>query len=298
MGVRGAHVESSNRLVTKLMHRSKADLEMLATETPQGLYPCAGTPWFSTPFGRDGIITALQTLWANPLLAAGVLKFLAALQATRDDPLRDAQPGKILHEMRRSEMANLNEVPFGRYYGSVDSTPLFVLLAARYCDRTGDLETIRAIWPNILAALDWIDRYGDRDGDGFVEYFREGSSGLVNQGWKDSQDSIMHADGTLAEGAIALCEVQGYVFAAKAGLARVARKMGDEKLARALADQAERLRDRFRGRKFWNDDLGAATRRWRWMAARSPASCVRPTRGRCCSPASPAPNAPDASPRR
>ena len=132
------------------------------------------------------------------------------------DPKADADPGKILHETRACEMANLGEVPFGRYYGSVDSTPLFVLLAARYFLRTGDQATIRALWPNIEAALAWIDHYGDRDGDGFVEYYRVSENGLANQGWKDSHDSIFHADGRLATGPIALCEVQAYVYAAEA----------------------------------------------------------------------------------
>ena len=152
-------------------------------------------------------------------------------------------------------MANLGEVPFGRYYGSIDSTPLFVLLAARYYARTGDQATIRALWPNIEAALAWIDKYGDRDGDGFVEYYRESENGLTNQGWKDSQDSIFHSDGGLATGPIALCEVQAYVYAAKRGAATLARMLGDHARADALADAAEQLRQRFE-EKFWCEELG------------------------------------------
>ena len=170
---RAASIDSSNSVFNEIVRRSVSDLYMLMTETPQGLYPYAGTPWFSTPFGRDGIITALMTLWLDPTIAKGVLLFLGATQATAFEPERDAEPGKILHEMRHGEMANLREVPFGRYYGSVDATPLFVLLLGEYFVRTNDLETVRSLWPNALAALEWIDRFGDRDGDGFVEYYRQ-----------------------------------------------------------------------------------------------------------------------------
>src|SRR5690242_17664310 len=152
--------------------------------------------------------------------------------------------------MRHGEMANLGEVPFRRYYGTVDATPLYVMLAGMYLDRTGDSETIRDIWPNIEAALRWIDRFGDADGDGFIEYERARASGLANQGWKDSYDAIFHADGTIPAGPIALCEVQGYVFAAKRYAARMARTLGHVDDAARLSAEAERLRVAFEA-SFW-----------------------------------------------
>jgi glycogen debranching enzyme len=248
-------IHTSNEQFNEWINRSRSDLAMMVTHTPHGLYPYAGVPWFSTVFGRDGIITALELLWLAPSIAKGVLTYLAATQATSGDPARDADPGKILHEMRKGEMAQLGEVPFGRYYGTVDGTPLFVLLAAAYYERTADVDFLREIWPNILAALEWIDVYGDADRDGFVEYARQTEHGLVQQGWKDSGDSVFYSDGRLAVGPIALCEVQAYVYTAKMGIAAVAEDLGHRELAARLRAQAADLRTKFQT-AFWSDELG------------------------------------------
>ena len=194
-------------------------------------------------------------LWCDSRIAKGVLRRLAAYQATAFDPLSDAEPGKVPHEMRGGEMAALREVPFGLYYGSVDATPLFVMLAGLYAEHTGDIETLRELWPNVEAALGWIDGPGDPDRDGFVEYHRADEKGLVNQGWKDSHDAIFHADGSLAQGPIALCEVQGYVYAAKRLAARAARRLGKQALGDALDAQATKLAEQFEA-AFWCDDIG------------------------------------------
>jgi glycogen debranching enzyme len=253
---RVADAYTSNESFNTWLSHSRANLDLLITETSHGLYPYAGVPWFSTAFGRDGIITALECLWLDPTLAAGTLKFLAANQATAIDPAADAEPGKILHETRKGEMAALKEVPFGYYYGSVDATPLFVVLAAAYYARTGDRALIEMLWPHIEAALRWMDEYGDRDRDGFIEYGRASQDGLINQGWKDSSDSIFHADGRLARGPIALIEVQAYAYAAYNGAAVLARVLGRLQEATALdvkagimAQQIERL--------FWLDEINS-----------------------------------------
>jgi glycogen debranching enzyme len=252
--LRACEARSSNRQFNEWLDRSFADLHMMLTETDRGLYPYAGVPWFNTPFGRDGIITAFETLWACPEIARGVLLYLAAEQAQEEEPERDAEPGKILHESRRGEMARLGEIPFSRYYGSVDATPLFVVLAGAYLERTADTELLGTIWPAIGRALGWIDAYGDRDRDGFVEYERRSSKGLLHQGWKDSWDAVFHEDGELAEEPIALCEVQGYVYAAKLAGAKMAALLGEEERADDLRRQAAKLRDQFE-RSFWCADL-------------------------------------------
>jgi glycogen debranching enzyme len=248
-------VSVSDSDLNAILKRAAADLRILTTKTTDGPYPYAGTPWYSTTFGRDALISALQLLWFNPSIAQGVLRRLARYQASAFDPDADAQPGKILHEMRGGEMAALREIPFGLYYGSVDSTPLFVVLAGAYIEATGDKEFLAEIWPAVLKSLQWIDHHGDLDGDGLVEYARETENGLVNQGWKDSHDSIFHADGTLAKGPIALVEVQGYVYAAKIAAARMADLMAEPTNAAEFRAQAETLREKFE-RAFWIDEIG------------------------------------------
>jgi len=245
---------SSNSRFSDWIRRSVADVQMMMIGNPEVNYPYAGVPWFSTVFGRDGIITALEMLWLSPWIAKGVLQYLAGTQAKDCNPAIEAEPGKILHETRGGEMAALGEIPFGRYYGSVDATPLFIVLAGSYYERTGDRGCLRRLWPHIELALQWIDKFGDMDGDGFVEYAQRSNKGLVQQGWKDSNDSVFHADGTLAEAPIALCEVQGYVYAAKLAAARLSCTLGDKERCTTLEAQAETLSTRFE-EAFWCHDL-------------------------------------------
>ena len=253
---RSARLDCSDGLASEILTRSASDLHMLTTQTPTGPYPYAGIPWFSTAFGRDAIITAMETLWLDPGLAAGVLRYLAAHQASEIDPIADAEPGKIMHECRRGEMARTGEVPFGLYYGAVDSTPLFIMLAGMYYERTNDAQLLGELWPAIEKALSWCENFGDRDSDGFIEYFRATEQGLANQGWKDSHDSIFHADGSSAQGPIALCEVQAYWFGALRHAASMTLALGDGERATAFMSKAERLRQRFED-AFWCDEIGA-----------------------------------------
>ena len=250
-----ANVHTSNEQFNHWINRSKADLLSLLAETTTGRYPYAGVPWYNTPFGRDGIITAIETLWIIPEISRDVLAFLASRQATELIPEKDAEPGKILHEARTGEMANTGEVPFKEYYGTIDATPLFIMLAGMYYERTADKEFIEQIWPNIKAAINWIDDYGDLDGDGFVEYEHKAKNGLTNQGWKDSFDSVMDENGDFAETPIALSEVQAYVYGAKNYASKLALLFGENELAAELINEASTLKRNF-NEKFWDETLG------------------------------------------
>jgi glycogen debranching enzyme len=241
--------------MNSFLRHSEGDLTSIMARDAGGTYIMAGIPWFATLFGRDSIFTALSVLPFSPAVAAGTLRTLARFQGSEVDANRDEQPGKIVHEMRFGEMAVLHEIPFGRYYGSVDSTPLFLWLFGRYVAATGDLKLAEELWPNVERALYWIDKFGDADHDGYVEYLRETQQGLANQGWKDSFDSISHADGSLAHPPIALCEVQGYVYAAYTTIAEAAARMNRNAVASRLADRARALKTAFT-RDFWLDDEG------------------------------------------
>jgi glycogen debranching enzyme len=239
-------IETDHELINEVIRRSLDDLCLLESTDPIGdRFIAAGVPWFTTLFGRDSLITSLQTVSFAPRLAIQSLEILAKRQATAVDAWRDAEPGKILHEFRTGEMSRTGELPFAPYYGSIDSTPLWLILLGETHDWTGDDGLVDRLWPNALAALEWIDRWGDRDGDGFVEYERRAETGLRNQGWKDSSDSIRWLDGRLAETPIALAEVQGYVFDAKRRIAGLARRRGEAALAERLENEASMLQRRF-----------------------------------------------------
>jgi len=244
-------VYTDNEFFNAVLQRSLTDLRMLwKNDGYGGAYPAAGTPWFDTLFGRDTCIVGLQTLAYKPELARQGLKVLARWQGKKSDPWRDEEPGKILHELRQDELTRISELPFSPYYGSVDATALFLWLAAEYYAWTNDLELIREIEPNLKAAIRWLYSYGDLDGDGYLEYEKRSAKGLVNQGWKDSGDAIMHADGTLVEAPVALVEVQGYLYAAKKGLAPLFDALGDPISAQIHRNAAAVLKRRF-NRDFW-----------------------------------------------
>lgn len=236
------------------IEQARSDVALLSETLPTGPYPFAGIPWFCTPFGRDGVITAWQMLWLEPGLAEGVLRYLAGRQATETDAFADSQPGKILHETRGGEMCRLREVPFGLYYGGVDTTCLFVALAGAYWRRTGNLALIRDIWPNLLAAAAWMAGPGDSNGDGLIDYARAAETGLANQGWKDSGDSIFHADGRFPAGPVALVEVQGYAFSAWRAMADLAEALNEAGASEWRA-RAGQVRDLVESR-FWMPEEG------------------------------------------
>lgn len=245
-----AQVRTSNALFDAVLKQARDDLRALVSGEPDAQFVAAGIPWYAALFGRDSLITSLQDLWLSPALSRSTLRLLAGAQGRVDAPERDEEPGKILHELRRGELARIGAVPFAPYYGTVDATPLWIVLLAEHHRATGDLGLVHELRPNLEAALRWIDEHGDRDRDGFLEYGCRSRAGLANQGWKDSWDGIVHADGTFPSGPIALVEAQAYAFAAKRGAARLFDALGDPLRAAALSAEAERLRAAFEA-AFW-----------------------------------------------
>jgi glycogen debranching enzyme len=248
--------ESDNAILDRSIRNAQTDIFMLMTAESSGdLYPYAGIPWYSAPFGRDGLITAYQLMPWYPNIARGVLNYCFETLGTKMDSFTDEQPGKVFHEMRRGEMANTREVPFIPYYGSVDSTPLSLILLHEYIRWSGDTASLEKWWPSALKALKWIETYGDPNGDGFLEYEKKSPTGLLNQGWKDSNDSVMHEDGRLAKAPISLCEVQAYAFRARMGMSQLATVLGQSALSRKLRMDALQLKSRFLER-FWDSERG------------------------------------------
>jgi len=248
-----ADVFADNEQFMGVLRRSQSDLRMLLAKTRYGTLPLAGVPWFVAPFGRDAIITAIEALILDPRFAVDTVRALTKLQGTTDNAFREEEPGKIPHEIRQGELANLKAVPQTPYYGAADTTPLYLLLLCEVVMWTGDLEFFELLREHIEAALTWIDRYGDADGDGFVEYQRRSRAGLLNQGWRDAHNAVVHADGSIAQGPIALAEVQGYVYHAKRRLASLYGQLGDVELSERLQAEAQELKRRFNER-FWMDD--------------------------------------------
>ncbi|KGX90797.1 amylo-alpha-1,6-glucosidase [Pontibacillus marinus] len=243
-------VTTSHPIINKTLERAEKDLYLLATDIGQGSFPVAGIPWFCVPFGRDSMITAIQSLVLNPDLAKSTLLTLAHLQGDIENDWNEEAPGKILHEMRNGEMANLNEIPFKRYYGSIDSTPLYIVLFAETIRWTGDMELMNELLPSVEKALDYVEQYADLDGDGFVEFHKQSDGGLAVQSWKDSNHSMVHKEGTHSESPMAVVEVQGYVYDAKSKMAELYKYIGEEHKAQKLIEEAQQLKKQF-NEAFW-----------------------------------------------
>ena len=247
-------VTTNDTLFNRFLARGVNDFAMLSTPTPHGYFPYAGIPWFACPFGRDGLLACLEFLPWFPEVVRGALTFLAAHQGTKVEPFTDEEPGKILHEFRTGELANLREIPYTPYYGSVDATPLFLMTLEKYIRWTNDIYLLRQLWPNAMAAARWLTMFGDKDGDSFIEYHKASAKGLGNQGWKDAWDSITHRDGRLATGPIALCEVQGYAFAAYRAMGYLAGRLGKSSEAEYWEDQATTLQAQFLQHFWWEEE--------------------------------------------
>jgi glycogen debranching enzyme len=250
-------INSNLPLYNRLYDRGMQDIRVLLTDLGYGRFPVAGLPWYAVPFGRDSLITAMQLLPIHPEIAKGTILTMARFQGEKADGWRDEQPGKIMHELRSGELANTGQIPFTPYYGTIDATPLFLILIAEYVKWTDDTALLETMLPHIKRALEWIDNYGDRNGSGFVSYHQESSKGIANQGWKDSGNSVVHRSGEFAKTPIALVEVQGYVYQAKTALAEVFRESESKNAdygdwASRLQSEAEKLRDRFE-KAFWMD---------------------------------------------
>jgi glycogen debranching enzyme len=270
-------IQTDNEFFNRVIGRSLRDVRMLWSETEAGEpYPAAGTPWFDAPFGRDTCIMSMQLLAYRPDLVRHCLRLLARWQGKRLDPARDEEPGKILHELRFDELSRSGELPYSPYYGSIDSTPLFLLLAASYYEWTADADLMRVLLPSIRAALGWMRDYGTANEHGYLAYEKRSAKGLVNQGWKDSWDAVVHADGQLADPPIALVEAQGYAYAAMARLAPALERIGAGEVAGELRERAGEL-----GRRF-NDDYWLDGERYYAMALDG---AGQPVRGVATNPA-------------
>ncbi|PYZ99018.1 amylo-alpha-1,6-glucosidase [Alteribacter lacisalsi] len=248
-------VKTDHHTLQRLIDRGIGDMRVLLTDLGQGRFPVAGLPWFGVPFGRDSLIAAIQMLPFNSDVAKGTLRTMASRQGESKDSWRDEEPGKIMHEIRFGELANTGQIPFTPYYGTIDATPLFLMLLSEYVKWTGDMDLFAELESNVERALEWIDSYGDRDGDLFVEYHQESSKGIANQGWKDSGDSIVHRNGDYAKTPIALAEVQGYVYQAKVSIAAIYKNLGETEKSKTLQSEAARLKVAFE-EAFWMDDAG------------------------------------------
>jgi glycogen debranching enzyme len=249
------HITSESVLLNMVLHRSLLDLRALRSTLAGRRFFAAGVPWFVTLFGRDSLIAALQTLAYDPRMAEETLRLLATYQGQRVDAYRDEQPGKILHELRVGEMANTGEIPHSPYYGTVDATLLFLILLGRHASWTGSLAVFHDLREHVEQALAWMATYGDLNGDGYMAYQSASEHGLINQGWKDSGDAIVNADGSLATPPIALVELQGYAYLARLTVAELYRRAGESARADQLAQEAQALRRRF-NRDFWLADKG------------------------------------------